>query len=445
MPNILAYLVLIVWPIISIQLFAKLNSVQAFIITVVGGYLILPVRVNIDFPLIPALDKSSIVGISLLIGCRFVKKLPVNLIPPEGIERKLVLIYLLIPIFTTITNQEIVFNGAWWTAGLTPYDMVSAIIANYLYLIPLILGVQVLNSQYAQEQLFKIITVSALIYSVFILFEVRMSPQLHNWIYGFFPHSFAQQMRDGGFRAVVFLGHGLLVSIFLVIAIGSVAALWKNKNKQLFGVPIIYILLYFIVVLILQKSLGALLLGIMIFMSVLLFSSRLIALLSLSLITIVILYPSLSLFNIFPQQGIVELAQSIDPERSHSLNFRFYHENALLEHARHKILFGWGGWGRGMLYDSIPDGQWIITLGTYGTVGFIAVFGLGFASVFRGYKMLQNIAHKPSFYYISIHMLVVSAIMIDQIPNDSLNSFALMIIGCLLGIAKWTPLTDPKR
>ena len=47
-----------------------------------------------------------------------------------------------------------------------------------------------------------------------MLVEVRLSPQINTWIYGFFQHDFIQMMRYGGFRPIVFLPHGLWVAFF---------------------------------------------------------------------------------------------------------------------------------------------------------------------------------------------------------------------------------------
>ena len=69
-----------------------------------------------------------------------------------------------------------------------------------------------------------------------------------------------------------------------------------------------------------------------------------------------------------------------------SLEFRFYHEGLLLEHAKDKILFGWGGWGRSTFYNSVTDGTWIIILGSSGILGFLAYFGLALLSCLRAMK-----------------------------------------------------------
>ena len=103
----------------------------------------------------------------------------------------------------------------------------------------------------------RVLVVAGLFYSLPMLFEVRMSPQLHTWIYGYFPHSFLQQMRDGGFRPVVFIGHGLGVAFFAMTTVVAAAALWRTRAR-VFRLPAGAITAYLGVVLLLCKSLGSL-------------------------------------------------------------------------------------------------------------------------------------------------------------------------------------------
>ena len=87
-----------------------------------------------------------------------------------------------------------------------------------------------------------------------------MSPQLHYWIYGYQPTPFSQQMREGGFRAVVFVGHGLSVAFFIMTATVAAAALWKTRTliRQLYPTGV---WAYLSSILILCKGLTSLLFG----------------------------------------------------------------------------------------------------------------------------------------------------------------------------------------
>ena len=430
MPNLFAYMALITWPLISWGLFRRFQPITAVFWTIVGGYLLLPVKVKIDFPLIPPLDKESIPAIAAMIGCIYIAKKKISLIPDSGLERWLIVSLLIIPIITVSNNQVFVNDNP----GLTYYDALSAIITQYLQLIPFILGMQLVKSHDDQLEIFKLLVIAGLFYSLPILFEVRMSPQLHTWIYGFFPHSWLQQIRFGGFRPVVFLGHGLLVAMFVAVALGAATVLWK-MNIKIRNIPPYIIVVYFFVLLILCKTVGAFLLGAFLLLAIGLMPVYIIRRLALLILFIAICYPLLSLYDIFPHQDLIEIAKSFDAERGQSLAFRFFHENRLLDHAQQKIFFGWGGWGRGFLPDSVTDGFWIIILGQYGIVGFAALFGLVVLSGRSGVKSARLLNTVNEQRLMVGHALMVSVILVDQLPNASLYSWMWFFIGALLGRA----------
>jgi len=404
--------------------------VQATFWTIVGGFLFLPVKTAIDFPFIPPLDKSSIPVIAALIGCRYIKKVKITLLPKEGIERWLVLVLIIVPFITTLNNQE-TYN---FIPGLTLHDTLSAVINQYLFILPFILGMQLIKTYEDQLLLFKLLVIAGLIYSVPILFEVRMSPQLHTWIYGFFPHSFAQQIRFSGFRPVVFLSHGLIVAMYVAISLGAATILMKEKIRIRKLSPWL-VVGYFITLLFLCKTVGAFLLGLLLFFAIAWLPITIVKRLSLFLIFIVLLYPLLSISDLFPQQTLVQMATDFDPTRGESLAFRYRHENLLLEHAQQKLFFGWGGWGRNRLEGSVTDGYWVILLGVYGLFGFVSIFGLAFLSIWRAVKFSDLCESRKEQRMQVYHALLASVIMIDQLPNASLSLWLLFIIGALLGRA----------
>jgi len=73
----------------------------------------------------------------------------------------------------------------------------------------------------------------------------------------------------------------------------------------------------------------------------------------------------------------------MDEDRAQSLKYRLDNEQALLSRASERFLFGWDVFGRNRIYDeqtvrdmNVTDGQWIITIGQFGLVGFLLQFGL---------------------------------------------------------------------
>lgn len=433
MPNLFAYMALIAWPLISLGFFKRFQPLTAVFCTIVGGYLLLPTKVEIDFPFVPPLDKESIPAIAALIGCIYIAKIKIALIPRSGLERWLFIILLSIPFITVMNNPESI-NGI---PGLTYYDSLSAVISQYLALIPFLIGLQLVKSYEDQLQLFRLLVIAGLLYSLPILFEVRMSPQLHTWIYGFFSHSFGQQIRAGGFRPTVFLGHGLLVAMFVAVVLGAATLLWKN-NTKIRDIPPYIIVVYFFVLLFLCKTMSAFLLGAFLLFAIGWMPVYIIRRLALVTLFVVIFYPVLSIFDLVPHQDLIEIAEILDTQRADSLAFRFHQEVGLLEHAQEKIFFGWGGWGRNRLSDSVTDGYWIILLGQYGLAGFTALFGLALLSGWRGIKSLRLIYTRDEQRLMAGHVLIVAIILVDQLPNFSLYSWLWFFIGALLGRANHT-------
>lgn len=436
MPNIFAYVILIAWPIFSIFFYKKLDIITATFLTIVGGYMLLPVRVDIDLPLLPALDQNSIPALTSFLCCRFVKKINISLIPTGGAEKGFVIALLLLPFVTVMNNFEPVYNGAYWKSGLTLYDSISAILLSYLKILPFIIAVQVIKTHQNLMLIIKLLVMAGLCYSLLILFEIRMSPKLHTWIYGFFPHSWAQQARFGGFRAVVFMGHGLLVSMFIAICLACASINFKNKIKT-FNIPPLFIVLYLFFVLIVSKSVGAFILGLGLMLCIMYMPNLIKKKVTLTIISLVILYPIFSMFGLFPHLDLLELVHGWSPERAQSLEFRFYHEMRLLEHAQQKLFFGWGAWGRNRLADSVTDGYWITILSSYGAMGFSLIFGLAAFCIYKALKVSTLATSKAEQALIINFALLIAIIMLDQIPNTSIYGWSWLLIGGLLGRANY--------
>lgn len=440
MPNTFAYIILIIWPVISIILYKRLPIVNATFWTIVGGFLLLPERVAIDFPILPALDKETIPAIAALIGCLIIKKNKMSLLPKQGIERWMVLALLISPFLTMINNQE----SYRFIAGITLYDSMSSALGRYLMILPFIIGMQLVKTKDDELMLFKLIVIAGLLYSLPMLYEIRMSPQLHTIFYGFFPHSFSQQIRYDGFRPVVFLRHGLVVAMFTAIVLGASAIIWKEKIKCLKLSPTI-ICIYLLILLFLCKTVSGFVLGTTLFITISFLPISIIKKFSVFLVVIFIFYPLLLALDIFPREFLVDLASDFDPVRGGSLDFRFMHERLLLEHGLEKMFFGWGGWGRNRLENSVTDGSWMIVFGKMGLVGFVSLFGLFVMSVLSSAKASALIKDNNEKRLLVAHALIVSIMIIDQLPNSSLNSWMFLYAGALVGRSNYIKLKYKLR
>jgi hypothetical protein len=455
MPNAFAYLILFGWPLIAVVLFRTLPLHKALIWTLIGGYLILPTATGVKVPMLPTLDKSLIPALSALVLCMVYA--PKTTLAPDWAGRTgrvviagLIGLLVVTPFLTVVQNPEPLIFGPMFVPGLRLYDAFSMISAIFMPLLPFWIGLRYLNTQEGHKALLQAFVVGALIYTLPALFEVRMSPQLHNWIYGFSPFNFLQQIREDGFRPVVFLNHGLMLGIFLCMAVISALVLWREalrEGKTASGW--VFAAIWLAIVLVVSKNLGAL--GIAILMSSLVvFTGRRVqTTFAVCLAVVVILYPMLRGAGLIPVDAVHDLALSVSEERAESLKFRFDNEDALLEHANKKPLFGWGSWGRNQLFEegtgkmvSVTDGIWVILIGTYGWLGYIAHFGLlTFPILFYA---LRRRTFGPSLVTPGL-IMVLSANLIDLLPNAGLVSYVWLMAGALTGYVLWRPVgtTEP--
>ena len=439
MGNWFAYASLAIWPLISIGLYRTKNVQVATLITLLGGMMFLPVHTAVDLPMIPPLGKNTIPAISAFWGCWFVAKRRVAILGKRGWIKRLALLFLIGPFITAELNGDAIVAGGLRIPGMTSYDALSAVVNQFIVIMPFFIGRQLFKTYDNQLLMFKTLALAGLGYSVLMLFEVRLSPQLHTWIYGYFPHSFAQQVRYGGFRPVVFMGHGLLVAFFAAITLISAAVIWqlKDKIRRFSSAGMTY---YLLLILVLCKSVASIMYGFAVLSLIKFAAIKTQLRIAAFLVSVALLYPTMSIMNIFPHQTLMEWVASADAERAESLEFRFNNEHKLLEHGRQRFFFGWGSWGRNRVYneesgddESVTDGHWIITFGQFGWLGFIAEFGLLAIPVFSAITASKLVESRKELIVLAAHALLVSLIIIDQLPNSSLSPLLWLLVGILLG------------
>lgn len=416
----------------------RYGTAKGILLSILAAYLLLPSGFDINFPGIPALNKHTLTSMVLL-GYLVITRQSIGYKSLKGVHKLVFLLLMISPFLTSITNQE----RYMFIQGLRLYDGLSQAGIGFLHFLPFLLGLAYFKTYERQIVLLRLVGVAAVFYTLPVLWEIRMSPQLHTTIYGYFPHSFLQQYRDGGFRAVVFLGHGLLVAMFLAVGFTSLFALHKARIKAWrFDNRLLLFLL--MATILLQKSLGAFIFTLIVIVMVTMFSYRKIHLFSVAIAAVFLTYPVTSSMGIFPHQQLVNAAAAVSPERAQSLGFRFEHENILLEHAMKKPLFGWGSWGRNRVYDpatgadlSVTDGKWVITLGSGGWLLFLGLFYFVVMAIYLAYRSQKHLRgtedEKNKQFLMSMHSLIVALILIDQMPNSSLQSLYWLIIGGLFG------------
>ena len=439
MPNIFANLVFYSWPLVVLWMVSRYKPKRAIFIATTLAILLLPNGFSFDLPLVPPIDRNSLTSLSLAVilfftGRRFK-------LFPEGLPTKIIIGYLITIVISTILNPDPIIIGKRFLPGLTYYDALSETIRTILAFMPFFLGRAFLNDVKDNEWIFKLLVIYALFYSIPMLGEIRLSPLLHYWTYGYSNVEFFQQMRGDGFRPTVFYGHGLGLAFWLTTCI--IAALALRKNKARIGVfSTSQAILYLMIVLILSKTWSAL---IYVFLAMFLlykFIPRKQIKWSLILVVVVMIYPLTKTFGLFPDKAIVSNIQQYSAERAESLDFRFKNEDILLARALQKPFFGWSGWGRSRVYHkdgssaSVTDGKWIIELGITGAVGFIFSYALFFVILLYASRSMDYIEDPKQKVYFSSLAIMLAVCVIDSIPNTGMTAMHLLLAGALLGQAE---------
>lgn len=444
MPNSIAFLMLLIWPVIMVVLFKKLSPDRALVWSFLGAYMLLPPEVYIDLPLVPTLNKYTLPSVAAFVLCLTMVDQKIRLFPASRLVSILMIGFVLSPLVTVLSNREPVFWGVVVLPGLSIKDAISVVLSNAITIIPFILGFNLLSTPQARRAFLVAYMTAGLIYSLPILLEVRISPQINNWIYGYFPELFVQQLRFGGYRPMVFMGHGLVVAFFTLMAILSAAVLGSGAGDDK-RARYLAILGYLLAVLVLCKTVGVILFAILFLPVILLAGPRLKGWAMLVCAVFVLTYPVLRATEMIPVERLVSYAAMIQAERAQSLEYRFDNEKRLLDHAAKKPIAGWGYWNRNRVFDevtgrdlTVPDGYWIIIIGVVGWVGYICVFGLLTYPLLRLWWQRKTPATLGDEHIVYGIALMLGVNLVDLIPNSTINYMTWSIAGLLLACSLQT-------
>jgi hypothetical protein len=441
----LATFALLMWPFLAILVFARLAVIPAVLLATFVPYLLLPEAFKIVLPGIPDLDKRAIISIGLAGGLIFYGargRNKANLPELKTASRlfrfvllSLVATILIGSILTVMNNREMLFFGPTVLPAMRPWDAVGLAGGLILFIIPFFIARRYLATPEAHRALLVILVISSLCYSFLMLIEIRLSPQLHKWVYGYFQHSFGQHIRDG-YRPIVFLEHGLWVGFFIFMALVAAAALWKSEKdtKWLWAGSWIFIILM------ISKNLGAFAIGLMC-LGVILGLWRNMQIWVVILIALTTLtYPALRHAELIPLEQILDAAESVSEDRAQSLEYRLRNEDRLLARAFEKPLTGWGSWSRDRIFNdegesvAVSEGLWILTLGAWGWIGYVGLFGM----LTWPLLSLQFTSRRKEIPIETTALaLICAGNLLYLIPNATLTPIGLLCFGALAGFAQY--------
>lgn len=442
-PNIIAYIALALWPVVTYKLWQRLDRAQALIWTILGGYLLLPpVAAAFNFPVVPDLNKMTIPNLMAMACAMWLVKDRFSVVPQSWLGKALIGAYVLSPFGTVLTNRDPLFFVQTSIQGMRIYDSFASIAYQAIALLPFFLARRYLGNPDGMRHIILALVTAGLAYSVPMLIEVVMSPQLNVWVYGFFQHDFFQTIRYGGYRPVVFLPHGLWVAFFACMTVLAALALLRRSPAETRPKTMVT-LLYLVFMLVLCRSAGPLVYAMALAPLLVLAPVRLQILIAAVMACVVVAYPILRGAHLVPVDQILEFANGLSPDRAASLRFRIENEEILLARAQERPWFGWGGYGRSFTHDpitgrtlNIADGAWVILMGNYGWVGYLAEFGLTALPLLL--LAAEALRHKAAELspWVGAVALILGANMFDLLPNATHIPFTWLMAGALLGEAE---------
>ncbi|MDP2339728.1 MAG: hypothetical protein Q8O67_02120 [Deltaproteobacteria bacterium] len=456
MGNAFSLLALVGWPVVCLIAFARFKPQVAVLIAFMGAMLFLPEKVDIKAPFQP-LGKQEFAAIGALLGVLLVGAARRRLFTAKIFTAAELWIFVLMlgSFGTSRTNMEGLSYGVANLPGLTDWEAVSVGIGDvYTYLIPFVLARALFNTREDAMTLLRGFHVAALCYVPFIMIEILMSPQMHNWVYGFAQHDFIQTMRGGGYRPMVFMGHGLGLTLFLAAAVLAGITLTLARKPTILRIRGRHMSIFLLIVLLGCKSLGAAVFALLFTVVLHLLAPKGQLRVLVLFAAVIVAYPVSRATEVFPHAEITQfIKDTAGPDRAQSIEFRFTNEAALTEHGAKKPIFGWGRFRRSMLFTpwkdepvSVADGYWIGTYGARGAVGFICTFGLLLTPMFFLRSKIKKLTNADDRYLLVGLACMLMLYTVDLIPNGLFTNFPFFFAGAVLGLVRGitsTPTVGP--
>jgi hypothetical protein len=439
-PNPLVALVMLAWIPIVLYFFSRYPAQRAVVISFVVGTLFLP-QAAMRLPVIGDYSKISATCYGVLIATYMYETSRLNAFEFSWIDVPAT-VWCICPMLASITN------------GLGPYDGFTTVLTHVLtWGLPYFIGRLYFNNLDGLRELAIGIFLGGLVYAPFCLAETRISPQLHRIFYGGHPFAdFAQSMRMGGYRPTVFMHHGLAVGMFMMVATLVGIWLWQTKVlRKVRGIPMPVLVAFLLATFVLLKSSGAyvlLMFGIATLLIGRQLKTAILAFIAISLVCAYI-YVSAGGNSDLTHQITEFLSKFFDEERMQSLTFRFENEEILTAKARERLLFGWAGWGRSLIYDAngkqaaIQDSLWILMFGQYGLVGLSSLFSLlllPIASLFWR-RVPASTWGKPEQAPTAVLAVALNMYVVDCLLNAMVNPIYVVVSGGIAGLV----VSKPER
>jgi hypothetical protein len=421
------------WVPLTIILFLRLAPHRAVLVSVIGGWLLLPIA-GFDMPGIPEYDKGTAIAMGLILGGWL-----------SGAQRAAafrwkvydvpMILWCLCPLASSVTNHL-----GW-------YDGFSGVFGQIMiWGVPYLAGRIYFTTPETIKDLCLGIVIGGLVYVPLCLYEFRMSPRLSINLYGFFPHEWRQHSRYGFWRPIVFMQHGLMVALWMATSATAAFWLWRSRVvNQIMGIPMPLIVISLAIMTMLCLSANgwfALGLGCSAYFIGQRFDSNLpflMLLLTIPLYTILRISGALTGHDIETAAGYLFSA-----ERVYSLGIRLLQEDLFVRKAMDNLLFGAGRASLAWPVDPVTgrelvkmiDPLWLIVFsfrGGFGLVTFLFSMLGGPWLIFRSARGKMEEINEPNLLIVLLG-LIVTLFMIDSIMNAMINPVYTISTGAIFSI-----------
>jgi hypothetical protein len=428
--------------VISLAVYALLRAPMATAIVYIVGNLLLPERIAINPPLLPDIGKQEVISLAALIGVTtFARQRMSAARIGTGLEL-IILIGVPCVAFTVFNNSDFIRSGRMLIPGTNPTDIIpDAIVIIIRWAIPFVIARAVFTRARDGRTLMLVFAVAGLFYSVPVIIEMIISPQLHKFVYGYMQHSFLQTLRGDGYRPMVFMPHGLNLTLFLVMAVAAAATMWRTDRSKL-QVSYAPLTVYLGVILVLCRSTGSTLYGLMITPLILFAPAKLQIGMASVLAIFVFSYPVLRQIEVLPFEAALNVAKQYAGERrAKSLQARLHTEETMLERIKERPWFGWADSGRSGVriavtgrFATVYDGYWIIILGKRGIIGYITTFALLLLPIFIAGRAMSRIRAPEDRALLGALSLMIAVSTFDLLPNATVDNYLTILSGALAGL-----------
>lgn len=429
--NILVPIAFFSWPPIVILLFKNIDKRLVPVIAYVAGWMFLPCA-DYDIFLLHN-TKGTVIGFGILAGAYIFDKERLFNYQFSTADIPIIL-FCMTPFFSSYFNDLGVYDG-----------LSSAMYTTIMWGLPYYIGRVYFKDTDILRNFALTILIGGIIYIPFCWVELLISPQLHRMTYGYHQHNFLQTLRDGGgYRPMVYMTHGLMTAMWMMLAsfLGAWLYFCKQIPKKILFIPSQLLLLFLIFTFVVMQSVAAisyLLIGLVILYFTVKAKQYF-------LIMILLICPHLYIFarlaGSWDGRNFSDfVAEKFSPTRAQSVQFRFDNETVLMEKAKQGTLFGWGGYGRSRVFTksgkdlTVTDGLWIIVYGGNGIVGLtFLILTIQVPVILFMFRVKPEQCKTKAMAAPAAMAVFLAFTMIDNLLNAMANPIYMLFCGGISGL-----------